>query len=136
MNAKRGLVARTSGTVVNRNRVEARSVHKHMLNPSSVKTVNNVNLNQPVGFSVNGTKNIRGTVQKDSNLAYQYEKPGCCSDDGTVIKRSVVTSKGMIESKKYRNSNCCQKSEQEKICEKNLLKTLRSKADLQVILLP
>ena len=126
VNSKRGLVARTGGTVVNRNRVEARSVHSHMLNPTSVKTVNNVNTNEPVGFSLNGTKNIRGTVQKDSNLAYQYEKPGCCSDDGTVIKRSVVSSKGMIDSKKYRNNNCCQKSDQDKICEKKSFKNIEA----------
>ena len=125
VNSKRGLVARTGGTVVNRNnKVEARSVQVHMLNPSSVKTVNNVNPKQPVGFSINGTKNIRGTVQKDSNLAYHFEKPGCCSDDGTIIKKTVTGTKGMLDSKKYRNENCCPKSEEEKICEKKSLKHL------------
>ena len=125
VNSKRGLVARTGGTVVNRNnRVEARSYHAHMSNPTSIKTVENVNVKQTVGFSINGTKNIRGTVERDSNLAYQFEKPGCCSDDGTTIKRSVTSTKGMLYTKKYRNNKCCQKSEKDKLCEKKSLKDI------------
>ena len=125
VNSKRGLVARTSGTVVNRNsRVQGRSYHPHMPNPSSIKTATNVNVSQQVGFSLNGTKNVRGTVQRDSNLAYQFEKPGCCSDDGTTIKKTVTGTKGMLDSKKYRNENCCPKTHKEKVCEKKSLKQL------------
>ena len=125
VNSKRGLVARTSGTVVNRNsRVQGKSYHPHMPNPSTLIVSSDTVSNNYVGFSLNGTKNIRGTVQQDSNLAYQFEKPGCCSDDGTTVKRSVMGTKGMLDSKKYRNENCCQKSEKDKLCEKKSLKDI------------
>ena len=145
VNSKRGLVARTSGTVVNRNnRVQARSYHAHAPNPTTIIISSDVSLSKPVGFSLNGTKNIKGTVQQDTNLAYQSSNKnsckiitssdtcynsghfGCCSDSGTSIKKSVVGSKGMLDSKKYRNSNCCVKSQNEKLCDKQSIKNIEA----------
>ena len=112
VNAKRGLVTRANGTVVNRNRrVLGRTYQAQEPNPYTIIVSSDTpSANNPVGFSINGTKNIKANVRSDSNLAYQYETPGCCSDNGTTIKRSVLGTKGMIDSKKYRNSNCCQKN--------------------------
>ena len=73
------------------------------------------NISKRSGFYLNGTKNVNGIVQKD-------KKPGCCSDDGTSIKRSVTGTKGMLDSKKYRNENCCLPSEEEKMCDKKAFK--------------
>ena len=145
VNSKRGLVARTSGTVVNRNnRVQARSYHAHAPNPTSIIVSSDASsVSGPIGFSLNGTKNIKGTVQQDTNLAYQSlnnhqrsivssesinesGKFGCCSDNGTTIKKSVMGTKGMLDSKKYRNNNCCVKSQDEKLCDKQSIKNIEA----------
>lgn len=73
------------------------------------------NISKRSGFYLNGTKNVNGIVQKD-------KKPGCCSDDGTSFKRSVTGTKGMLDSKKYRNENCCLPSKQQKMCDKKAFK--------------
>ena len=67
----------------------------------SVKTVHES------GFSINGKKNISGNVQKDKNMAYHGNNIGCCSDTSDRVKPSVLSSKGMIQTKKYRTENCC-----------------------------
>ena len=66
------------------------------------------NISKRSGFYLNGTKNVNGIMQQD-------KKPGCCSDDGTTIKKTVTGTKGMLASKKYRNENCCLPSGEEKM---------------------
>ena len=124
-NAKRGLVARTNSSVINRNnRVEARSLQPHLQNTTTIKTVTENPAHQSV-FSINGKRRIKGAVE-DTNLAYNGKDEGCCSDGHDTIKPSVLSTKGMIQSRKYRNNNCCNKSCTDKQGEKKSLKNIEN----------
>ena len=85
-----------------------------MANPTETVNVT-PNAEKKTGFYLNGNKNVNGIVQQD-------KKPGCCSDNGTAIKRTVSGTKGMLASKKYRNGNCCLPSDEEKMCDKKAVK--------------
>ena len=124
-NAKRGLVARTNGSVINsNNRVRARSLQPHLQNTTTTKTVSQDSSHES-GFSINGKRRIKGAVE-DTNLAYNGKDEGCCSDGHDTIKPSVLSTKGMIESRKYRNENCCKKSCTDKQGEKKALKNIEN----------
>jgi len=115
VNAKRGLVSRSTGSVVNRRKkIQNKSFHSQMANPTETVNVT-PDTDKRSGFYLNGTKNINGIVQKD-------KKPGCCSDDGSSVKRTVSGTKGMLDSRKYRNGNCCFPSNEEKMCDKKAFK--------------
>ena len=124
-NVKRGLVARTSGTVVNNHKKDIKSYNKRMENPVNVVNIS-VNNSHESGFSINGKKNINGNVQKDKNMAYHGNNISCCSDTGDRVKPSVLSSKGMIQTKKYRTENCCRVSDSEKYKQKQSVKKIEN----------
>ena len=92
---------------------------------NKMKSKRNISNNE-IGFSLYGKKNISGTVSSDSNLANQHNRIGCCSDNGTHVKKSVTGTKGMLQSKKYRNDNCCPKTENQKLCDKKSFKKVET----------
>ena len=110
-NAKRGLVARTNGSVVNRNhRVSSRTQHPALSNTEII--IDHGEPNRSSGFYLNGTRRIKAAQAEDTNLMKQGTD-SCCSEDITSVKRSVLTTKGMLQSRKLRfknnnpDSNCC-----------------------------
>ena len=117
VNAKRGLVARATGSVTNRRTTVTSKVYKpRMVN--EMVTVQSAGTNSgESGFSLNGKLRINNTIE-DTNLANLNNKLGCCSDDNSSIKRTVSGTKGMLQSRKFRNNNCCTKSDKEKLDEK------------------
>ena len=70
-NAKRGLVARTSGTVVNNHKKDIKSYNKRMENPVNVVNIS-VNNSHESGFSINGKKNI-SFEKKINNISKKVE---------------------------------------------------------------
>jgi len=110
-NAKRGLVAYSNSSVVNRKKhTEARTIHKHMENPQ--KVVNHENVNQTSGFSLNGKNYNKSSLPKDTNLMKQTTD-NCCSEINKSVKQSVLTTKGMLDTRNLRfkknnpDSKCC-----------------------------
>ena len=65
VNAKRGLVSRSTGSVVNRRKkIQNKSFHSQMANPTETVNVT-PDTDKRSGFYLNGTKNINGILQKD-----------------------------------------------------------------------
>ena len=112
-NAKRGLVSRTNGSVVNRNsRVAART--QHPMGPNDAVIIQDGgDVDFVGGFYLNGTHRIKAAQAKDTNLMKQGTD-SCCSDDSSIVKRSVLTTKGMLQTRQFRfkdnnpNSECCE----------------------------
>lgn len=112
-NAKRGLVARTNGSVVNRNYcVASRTQHQALSNPKTLYDYGDPNPDKVSGFYLNGTRRIKAAQAEDTNLMKQGTD-SCCSEDITSVKRSVLTTKGMLQSRNLRfknnnpDSSCC-----------------------------
>ena len=112
-NAKRGLVARTNGSVVNRNRrVAART--QHPMEPNDAVIIQDGGDGDYMsGFYLNGTQRIKASQAKDTNLMKQGTV-SCCSDDSSTVKPSVLSTKGMLQSRqiRFKNNNpeseCCE----------------------------
>ena len=112
-NAKRGLVARTNGSVVNRNRrVAART--QHPMEPNDAVIIQDGGDGDYMsGFYLNGTQRIKASQAKDTNLMKQGTV-SCCSDDSSTVKPSVLSTKGMLQSRQFRfknnnpESECCE----------------------------
>ena len=110
-NAKRGLLARTNGTVVNRNyRVASRTQHRALSNPQTLYDYGEPD--ESSGFYLNGTRRVKAAQAKDTNLMKQGTD-SCCSQNTNTVQRSVLSSKGMLETRKMRfkdqnpDTECC-----------------------------